>query len=340
MAELVADLERAFVALVSIYLFHGRDAEPKLGIYATGGKAHQQPFNAPRSSLCVHGQTVKVEGGGSGDDESKAIVRLGCFPDPNGEWNTQQSNKRARTGPSGASSTSSSAPKTVNYQRRSFNAKPPKVAPLPALLAAETAKLKSSIAAFCKQVGPASTPPPLHAAAAAAASTNAGAAIPSCSSADGGDAKAQPPSDGASGGSTSEGLPGGTWSKGEPVTARNLCGFLRAQPDYKDQLAHVHVTPAKGGKLVPLAEGQTCTASSLAPTLSALKMKRVTTYTHTRLRPLAVPMTSSRHSYLLWQVAGLHYSVVRAVLDTPTRARYLSNQGPRSTSSATQCLCR
>ena len=101
-----ADLERAFVALVSIcHLFHGRDAEPKLGaLRGLVERLTQQPFDGTTLKVlcCVHGQTVKVEGGGSGDDESKAIVRLGCFPDPNGEWNTQQSNKRARTGPSGA----------------------------------------------------------------------------------------------------------------------------------------------------------------------------------------------------------------------------------------------
>ena len=318
-----ADLERAFVALVSIcHLFHGRDAEPKLGaLRGLVERLTQQPFDGTTLKvLCrVHGQTVKVEGGGSGDDESKAIVRLGCFPDPNGEWNTQQSNKRARTGPSGASSTSSSVPKTVNYQRRSFNAKPPKVAPLPALLATETAKLKSSIAAFCKQVGPASTPPPLHAAAAAAASTNAGAAIPSCSSADGGDAKAQPPSDGASGGSTSEGLPGGTWSKGEPVTARNLCGFLRAQPDYKDQLAHVHVTPAKGGKLVPLAEVADVYGVILGADIErALKMKRVThLYAHQAealgcANDVIVATPTSSGKSLVYTIP-----VVRAVLDDP-----------------------
>ena len=52
---------------------------------------------------------------------------------------------------------------------------------------------------------------------------------------------------------------------------------MRAQPDYKDQLAHVHVTPAKGGKLVPLAEVADVYGVILGADIErALKMKRVT----------------------------------------------------------------
>ena len=213
-----------FVSLLSVcHLFHKAGIEPTWrALKAAVERMAQVRVDGTtlRVISAVHCAFVQLEGQGGVDDD--LIVRMG-FTD------SAASRKRPHNDDSA---------EQASRQPRSFSAKPSKITPLPALIEKQRAALSVAIGTFAQRSGADSQPPPLCAPAATdiakAESMDAAAAS----------SHVAPP----------DSL---EWQPGEAITARTFCAFLRhpsTVPEYRGQLVHVSMTPARHGQMAPLAE--------------------------------------------------------------------------------------
>ena len=210
----------------------------------------------------IYGSFVKLEGQGADDN---LVVRLSF------EEATSKKRSRGAEGSSGGSADPATTTIAIR-QPRSFKSKPPKIAPLPAIVEKHRAALALALASFAQRSGgPSAAPPALLGGSGDGGSGDGGSGSGDGGSGDGG-------SGSGGGGSSVSTANGGSavvatdaavgsaastdpsWEPGEPVTARSFCAYVRHPStaaewgEYREQLVHVATTPPCGGQRVPVPD--------------------------------------------------------------------------------------
>jgi hypothetical protein len=237
--EFAQTLERVLLQVLTVgYVLASRDAElPTLKtIKAMVAQTSQLSVDATTLRVLskVYGSVVQLDDRGRLDDEISVKI----------DFATIGSKKRPRSdGEATASPTTSTT--ASRQQPRSFNAKPPKLAPLAGIIEMHKAALAVAVAAFALRCGAPDVLPPALRDGERCSSDDATTSAEGANSSGG---------SGGSGGGDADADE--RWQPGQPVTTRNFCAFVRHEtttPEYRGQLVHVVHTPARGGATVPVA---------------------------------------------------------------------------------------
>ena len=296
-----AELETTYVALITISaLFASRDCEATIKNLRSGVERFtQKPLNKTALEVLrdVYANSIILQG-----DGDACVVTLRCLGAVHAQ--AAEQTQQPLVPPSGR----------ALMARRGYHQPPPSIGELPALIAAEKTKLRDAMTRYQKKRGANRPPPllrPLSAAEKAAEKAAAASAAASSSAASSGAAVKVEEDDEAA-----DDLP---WSEGEAVDATNICSYLRAQEDYKDQIVHTAVTLPREGTKVSLADLLSQGTTPLCkPIEKALHAKGITSLFQHQSDALsatgdviiATPTSSGK---------SLTYTIpaVRAVIDSP-----------------------